>query len=404
MAAMRLGGADRGQSIQIGAVILLGVLVILLAVYQTTVVPSQNRGIEFSHSQAIQNDMVSLRNAILETKQSGKRGFAEVKLGTNYPKRAVAINPPPAAGTLSTGQSQEINVEASGTVGSLCPSKGSIQTRNLTYRPGYTEYQNPPEIVYENTVLYLDFGDETVLLTDEQLVQGSGVSIPPLNTSYSESGINVESVEPIPGLQKSKDLNKANVSFPTGLSEDKWETLLSEDLNASGVAVDNGRLEINTTGKVSVSCAPVGLNQVPAGGQRQGGSVTINPAGPNDVEVRSFNRPSNSVVEVTFNNTGQTDANITEARLAFYDNQNDQGGDIGPVDLVDQDGNTVLSLEVLGPTEPLDSEINFPGNFTETTISFENTGGEKLAKEDFFVVRFVFSNGKEGAYFIDVPA
>ncbi|MFB6183659.1 MAG: hypothetical protein ABEI96_03810 [Haloarculaceae archaeon] len=402
---MDLLSSERGQAVQIGAVLLFAVLVITFATYQAFIIPQQTQEIEFKHSKAVQNDMLELRNKILDAKQTGNREFSEVKLGTRYPNRLFAINPPPAGGTLHTGETAPIQVEADGSVPDLCPSKGTIQTRNLTYTDGYNAYRNAPKIVYENTVLYLKFDGKTILLTDEQLVQGSNVNVVPLNTSYSENGVDATSVEPIPGNVKTAELDNANVSFPTGLSEDKWEQLLEEDdIPPENITVDNGRLELNTTGQISVSCSPVGLGQVPAGGQRAGAGVSINPAGPNDVEIRAFNRPTNDVVEVTFNNTGTTDANVTEARMAFYNNQNDQGGTIGPIDLIDQHGTTVLSMKVLGPTEPLDPEINFPGNDTETTITFENTGGEKLAKEDFFVVRFVFDNGKEGTYFVDVPA
>lgn len=396
---------DRAQSIQIGAVILLSVAVILLSTYQAVVIPNQNRQVEFRHSLSVQNDMVTLRNEILEAKQSGDRGFAEITLGTRYPSRLFGLNPPPASGRLQAGPRENITVEADGTFPSLCPSGGPIQTRNLTYSPAYNEYRDAPEIVYENTVLYLRFDDETILLTDEHLVQGSGLNIPPLNTSYSEFGVGTISVEPIPGNRKTTDLQNANVSLPTGLSEDKWETLLEEDdIKDENITVEDGRLELNTSGQVTASCSPTGLNQIPAGGQRVGAGITINPAGPNDVEVRRFNRPSNELVEVTFNNTGNTDANVTEARIAFYHNPNDQGGGIGPFHVIDQNGNTVLTTDVLDPKEPLDPEIEFPGNFSEATITFKNTGGEKLAQQDFFIVKFVFDNGKVGTYFIDVPS
>lgn len=402
---MHFLGDNQAQAIQVGAVLLFAIFIIAFSTYQAFIVPTQNKQVEFDHSRQMQRDMIDLRNEILTAKQTGARGFAEVTLGTRYPRRLIALNPPPVTGSLRTGPREDITVEADGTVPDLCPSDGDIETRNLTYAGAYAEYQNAPEIVYENTVMYLRYDDETVLLTDEQLVQGAGINLVPLNTSYGTHAVDSVSVEPIPGNIKTKELDNANVSLPTGLSEAKWESLLSEDdIAEENITVRNNRLELNTTGTMAVTCSPIGLNKAPPGGQRAGGGVTINPAGPNDVEIRSFSRPSNDVVEVTFNNTGNTDANVTEARIAFYNNQHDQGGDVGPIDLIDQHGNTVLSMEILGPRKPLDPEIEFPGNFTETTIRFENTGGEKLAKEDFVVVQLVYSNGKEGTYFIDVPS
>jgi hypothetical protein len=396
---------DRAVSSLIGAVLLLGFLIIMLSVYQAQFVPLQNKQVEFDHSIEVQNDMVELRNAILESDTTGQTTFATVRLGPTYTSRLIAINPGPPSGTLSTDAPENISVvDGTGTtVTGLCPTGNPIQTRTLSYTPGYNEYEDAPTIVYENTVVYLDYGDETVLLSDEQLVQGSTVNVNPLNTSLYKTGIRRISVEPRPGLTRSRNVEDANVTFPTGLSQETWRELLSEDLDREQVTVTDGELTLNTTGKIEVACAPVGLNEAPPGGSRTGGGTQINPVGPNDVEIRSFDRPANDVVEVTFNNTGSQDTNITEARISFYNNPSDTGGDIGPIDMIDQNGVTVLQIEVLAGEEPLDPEVNLPGNETETTLTFENQGGEKFSQDDFFVIQLFFSNGEQGTYFVDVP-
>jgi len=45
----------RGQSIQIGAVLLFGALIIALAGYQAFVVPQENEQVEFRHSQTVRS-------------------------------------------------------------------------------------------------------------------------------------------------------------------------------------------------------------------------------------------------------------------------------------------------------------------------------------------------------------
>lgn len=403
---MELGRDDRGVSTVVGTVILFGFLVVLLSVYQAQIVPAENKQVEFDHSIVVQNDMLELRNAILTSDAEGRTTFATVKLGTTYQPRLIAINPAPPSGALRTGEPRNITVtdENGNTVTGLCPTSNPIQTRILSYTPGYNEYTDHPTIVYENSVLYLNFSGEHILLTDEQLVKGDTVNINPLNTSFEKTGVARVPVEPIPGLSKKRDVPGATVTYPTQLSEQTWEKLLSEDLPPSNVTVTNGELTIETGGKLTVSCSPLGLNEAPPGGSRTGAGVEINPAGPNDVEIRDFNRPSNEVVEVTFNNTGPKDANITEARVSFYHNPSDTGGDVGPLELYDQNGNLVITMEILGSKKPVDPEINLPGNGTRTTLTFENAGGEKFSQDDFFVVQFVFSNGKEGTYFVDIPS
>jgi hypothetical protein len=387
-------------------VLLLGFLIVMLSVYQAQFVPLQNKQVEFDHSIDVQNEMLEVRNAILSSDTTGETTFATVKLGPKYPSRFITVNPGLASGTLETEDPQNITItdDTGATVTGLCPTNNPIQTRTLRYTPGYNEYQNAPTIVYENTVLYLNHSGENILLSDEKLVQGTTVNINPVNTSFRETGIRRVSVEPRPGLTKTRNVDGANVTYPTELSEDTWEELLAEDLDATQVTVTNGELTLNTSGSITVACAPIGLNEAPPGGSRAAGGVAINPTGPNDIEIRDFGRPGQDTVTATFNNTGPADANITAARISFYNNPTDTGGGgIGPIALNDQNGITVLEMTVLDPQEPVDPEINLPGNNTETTLTFENTGGEKIAQDDFFIVEFTFSNGQQGTYFIDVP-
>jgi len=56
-----LGDDERGQAIQIGAVILFSFVVIGFSLYQATVVPDQNSEVEFNHNQNVQQDMLSYR-------------------------------------------------------------------------------------------------------------------------------------------------------------------------------------------------------------------------------------------------------------------------------------------------------------------------------------------------------
>ena len=401
----------RAVSNVIGAVFIFGTLIILLAVYQAQVVPNQNRAAEFEHSNAVQNDMVDLRNAILTAKTAGRTTFSEVKLGTRYPDRILAVNPPPAAGSLRTGPARPITVDATGSTTNLCPGDGTVNSRILRYQPGYNVYQNGPEVVYENTVLYLDFGDRQITLTDEQLVRDEGdiVEIVPLNTSLSEQGINAVSVEPEPGNVRERELTDANISLPTNLSEDKWEELLADDLPASNVTVSNGNLTLETGGEVSISCSPVGLNEAPAGGSRTAGGVDINPAGPNDVELRGATKDKPEVTAELVN-TAQRDTNITSVRMpfVFVGQSNVDGTDIDPYDVINENtSSTVKSgLEIAGPLATLDTPITLPGNDTRTDVSFrfDNANQQQLNDGGFLVVTAEFENGAQGTYFIEIPS
>lgn len=407
---MGLRGDDRAVSNVIGAVLVFATLIVLLSIYQSQVVPAQNRATEFKHSNDAQDDMVELRNALLTAKTAGRKTFAEVDLGTRYQNRILGVNPPPASGSLRTGDPRPIEVSAGGSTSNICPSGGPVQTRTLRFRPGYHLYQNAPEIVYENTVLYLDFGTRQIPLTDEQLVtnDGNAVDIVPLNTSLDLEGLDTVSVEPIPGNVRERELTDTNITLPTNLSQDKWRDLLAEDLPASNVTVSDGNLTLETGGEISVSCSPLGLNEVPAGGERSSAALDINPAGPNDVELRNVSRSGNEIT-AQFNNTADRNTNFTAARMpfAFVSKSSIDADAVDPYRIINENTSQTVktNLKIAGPLTPLDTDIELAGNGTRTdvTFAFDNGGNNDFNQGGFFVVTLEFTNGEKGTYFIEIP-
>ncbi|MDZ7746206.1 MAG: hypothetical protein U5K28_06720 [Halobacteriales archaeon] len=51
-------GDTRGQSVQVGVIILFAFAIIAFTSYQAVVVPQQNQQVEFDHNQEVQSDMV----------------------------------------------------------------------------------------------------------------------------------------------------------------------------------------------------------------------------------------------------------------------------------------------------------------------------------------------------------
>jgi FlaG/FlaF family flagellin (archaellin) len=402
---------DRAVSGVIGAVLVLGFLVIFLSIYQASYVPAQNEGVEFDHSQQVQNDMLEVRNAILSADASGETTYSSIKLGTRYPVRVIGINPPPASGTLRTGPPEPVSIVDGGgaPVSNLCPSTGTIQTRTLEYVSGYNEHQSAPTIVYENTVLYLNFSGRSVLLTGQQLVQDDTITIRPLNTSLYEDGVKRIPVESVPGNVNDEEVQNAEITVPTRLSEDAWERLLAGQVDPANVTVANGNLAVQLSGDVAVSCAPIGLNEPPAGGERQQGGVEINPAGPNDVFLESISR-NGDTVSIGLNNTAGRDTNITQARMSFYFNEQTPGGqdEVDPYDILNTTTGTVYgdNFVIMDSMQSLDPYIRLSGNKTETTVSFEfdqDGSSDSISQRDFFVVEFRFETGEKATYFVDIP-
>jgi hypothetical protein len=241
------GDDERGQSIQIGAVLLFGALIVALAGYQAFVVPQQNERVEFSHSQTVQDDMGELRNALVSATGEASTRSVSVTLGTRYPPRLVAVNPGPPSGTIRTDGTGDpgvtlevVNAKASGETGDFWDGTArSYRTGSLVYRPNYNLYGEAPTTSIENTVAVNEFGTGTVPLSGQAFVDGNRISLVALNGSLGRTRAGATSVDVRPVSVATTtvsvtDLDSSSpvrLRLPTRLSEDTWRELLDEELN-----------------------------------------------------------------------------------------------------------------------------------------------------------------------------
>lgn len=268
---MRFSRDRRGQSVVIGTVILFGFLILALSLYQVQVVPQQNGQVEFQHFEEVRNDLVELRAGILQAGSTDRPQYQTVRLGTTYPTRIFAINPPPPAGTIRTSQSYPITIAyaSNGTVVETVP------TRFLQYRPGYNEIDQSPTW-YDASVLYVDARDEgggIAVIEDQELVTSDGeVQIVALQNEFRRSGTGRVTLEFRPAENINVTLPEGNltVTVPTRLSEDNWEakTDLPTDSDVYGGVTDDTNddgvynLTLNTTTE-NLTVDTVGVGEAP---------------------------------------------------------------------------------------------------------------------------------------------
>lgn len=241
---MQFRGDRRGQAIQIGAVLLLGAIVISFGIYQATVVPEQNREIEFKHSQTVQDQLGDARNAIVSTGSTGDGRSVSVTLGTQYPSRLIAMNPGPPSGQLSTVGTTNgsitatiANANATGETGDFWTGANrSYNTGSLAYRPGYNEYRNAPTTWYEHSVLFNQFRDANLTETGQRLIDGTTISLVALNGSYQASQSGSVSLDFRGASVSSRTVSVTNttgsnvtITLPTRLDEQSWEELLGNE-------------------------------------------------------------------------------------------------------------------------------------------------------------------------------
>ncbi|MEF8914400.1 DUF7289 family protein, partial [Natronomonas sp.] len=153
---MGFRGATRGQSEVIGAILIFAIIVALIGVNQAFVVPDANADVEFQHNNEVQRDMVDLRSGTTEAAASNEPRSRSIALGTDYPTRFVAVNPPAPTGRFQTVDGGNISANHSEfDLGNVCGTGSDTpDTKFLVYEPNYNEYQNANPITIENTVTY----------------------------------------------------------------------------------------------------------------------------------------------------------------------------------------------------------------------------------------------------------
>lgn len=332
---MHLWNDRRAQSVQIGAILLLGIAMTALAIYQLEGVPQENAGVEYQHSQTVENELLELRNALLRTGHTGGTQPVGIELGTAYPQRLFLYNPPPATGELATTEPRELRIENARAAGDADDVADywdgrdrTFETTAIRYRADYNEYDGAPDRYLEHGTVVAAFDDAALLRTGQPVVDGDRIELSILTGDLSARATGTHSVDPraistservVPiTATEGEDLE---IVLPTAVPEDRWDDLEAEWADAVGddgdVAVDDGTVRLELAGeetyRLRLSMVAVGetttrseppayVTAVPGAGDRAA------------VEVRDrFNNPvANAEVEVyrddTVAESARTDA------------------------------------------------------------------------------------------------
>jgi hypothetical protein len=251
---MSLRGDDRGVVVQVGAVILFAFVILAITMYQVQVVPDQNKEIEFKHNEEVQDDIVSVRDAILSSSSTGTSPSETVKLGTTYPSRTIFVNPTPPTGRLetvgTTDRTINISIENATAINDETfdywnGSQRNFSTGFLVYTPRYTRYDNAPETTYENSVVVNRFEDGTELpLTEQSIIDGNEITLIALNGSLKKSGSQALSVPIKPlsvstatvSISTTESTGNLTLHLPTQLSNETWGELLESERSNGNVS------------------------------------------------------------------------------------------------------------------------------------------------------------------------
>ena len=242
---MSLRGDRRAQSIQVGAILLFGILVVLFAIYQGVIVPNQNRDAESTHLATIGEQMQDLRSAIVSIPGTRVGRSVPLTLGMRYQSRVVTVNPPPPTGTIRTRGTAPTSINitvrnAVGTDGEVDDfwdgRNRSFNTGSLEYVPSYNEYSNPPMMVYENSFLYHSFDSGSIVRSGQTILDDRRLSIIAINGSLDRTSSEAVSVDLEAVSAAGRSVSITNeigedliLAFATRLTAEDWREYLRND-------------------------------------------------------------------------------------------------------------------------------------------------------------------------------
>ncbi len=364
----RFSNDQRAVSAVVGFILVFGILVLLLTVYQAQIVPQQNAQTEFEHFEDNKNEMIELRNAISTSGQADTPQFPSVTLGTSYQTRLLTINPAPPTGTLKTSEPYDINIDNGS-------HEETVSTRFLKYEPGYNEL-SIGTVWFENGVLYLDEREQSgfsVIEEQNLLRSNKTLRVNALQNEFSETGTDRVTLELYPTEDIGEDdilEGNLNVSLPTRLNEsDYWRDAFEEDPNEVFDNVDESAfpeddevfaLELNISAD-DLRLNTVGIQSAP---EQEGEAPRQNvqaPTDPDSDEVNSFETL-----------TAEADrGNIQDVEVVFKLANN---GDVE----IDIDPGESETIEDVGANEEQSATVDVDGNQNpvDVTVIVTDADGE----------------------------
>ncbi|WP_135661530.1 Ig-like domain-containing protein [Halorhabdus rudnickae] len=406
---------DRGQAIQIGAVLLFAVLVIAFSLYQAFVVPNQNAQVESNHLQTVEGQLQDLRDGIVNVPKTGNGRSVRVSMGTNYPARAVALNPPPASGQLRTvgtadpavnftiANARALDEETADYWNGTNRTRG---TGGVVYEPDYNQFQNAPTLVYDSTTLSSQLPDTNFWVSGQTLVDGRTLTFVALDGVLDRSSSRSLTVDIKPISASTTDVPITNesgenvsITFRSHRSAGDWRSLLVEEgqwHNASGghvVAVDGTsvsdrfdhvtiELERNETYELRMAKSAVGTGATTESETYitdvAGDGAVVSEEGDVPIVVEARDRYNNPVSGVPVRATiesGQSGSLVTPTVRT-----DDDGRARFTYNSADIDGNSQRSVQIhftLSDTIEASIDPRTPENVS-VSVSVQNTDGSGI--------------------------
>lgn len=412
--------AERGQAIQVGAILLFGILIIMLSTYQATVVPQQNARVEYNAYQGATDDMVSLRDGMATAATEGTTAGTTVQTGTTYPARTVFVNPGTPSGTISTQSAPNVTLDGVRAAQSepenvrefWNATSGTYETNRVRFTPSYNEFDASPVGIAGQGVYRLP--ESRVLpISSGSSIRGNTITLVTARGDLGAGGRSVSvSAEPVSAASRTVTITGTgatfNVTVPTPIPATAWNDTVAPDVVAnpnvmktSPVGDDSVRITFNGSRQYELRLAAVELRaqsdasvvDSPGGaylvGLTDNATIAVNRTRPIAVEIRDRYDNPVSGENVTFEvvvGSGTLSGGGTQRTVAT------DGNGRAVVEFTPDDTGTVTvearrDLNGDGTVQPYERTVV---GFTATDGSNDDGGTEEInpAKEgDVILVR-----------------
>lgn len=397
----RLTADDRGVSEVVGAILIFGLLVTLLATIQSAAIPAANQEVEFNHNQEVRGDIISLQEAASRSGALGTTESVKMQVGATYPSRLLFVNPPNPSGavrTVDTSNDVEIsNVEAKNSDTRLYVDGDldSLETQRFEYDPNYNEYQNPPTSVLEYGALYNEVDGDNIVLNGGSIIRGNTINLLFFAGDLERAASGSISIETNPTSAPARTVtvrpnnpgNPIVLRLPSKLSASQWEDILEDELVSNGGNVDS----ITKTGdNVFISLvAPSGTTY-----DLKMARVGIGPNPPQPSAVYTIDA-SQSTPSIGTGNQKQYTFEIRdkynnpvsgeEVQIALNPTGNPNAGSFTPASPVETNGEGQVTVSYTAP--PSTGTVELRASFANdpTTAAFDATNNKEDVKIDLQV-------------------
>ncbi|PSQ44965.1 hypothetical protein BRD17_02455 [Halobacteriales archaeon SW_7_68_16] len=263
---------DRAQALQVGAILLLGFLIVGLSLYQVTVIPDQNRGVEFNAYQETGSNLIDLRNDVTKVASEGSTTGTNVRTGAEYPSRSLFVNPGPPNGRLRTTEPRNVTLENVTTAdGEAANTESFVEngisgrnhsTQDIHFAPNYNVLDAQPMVVTGQQAYRYTNGTDSpfIPLSGQTLLQGDRLNLLSIAGDLDARGtMSSVTTEPVSTSTRTVTVTGdggdigLRLGTPAGVDADTWVNNTGESLNTSNdrvldVEPDGGRVRIELNG------------------------------------------------------------------------------------------------------------------------------------------------------------